>query len=91
MPQSKILVDTNAYLRLARTVHPLLFTPFGDAEYCLYIIPELNRELCGHRLMSKFPWINEAEYAAGTRMCAERHGANKLIAISVAQKEQSPR
>lgn len=63
MPQSKILLDTNAYLRLARTVHPLLFTPFGEAEYCLYIIPELNRELHGHRLMSKFPWINEAEYA----------------------------
>lgn len=45
MPQSKILVDTNAYLRLAKTVRPLLFVPFGDNEYCLYILPELNEEL----------------------------------------------
>ena len=37
MPQSKILVDTNAYLRLAKTIRPLLFMPFGDNEYCLYI------------------------------------------------------
>lgn len=63
MPQSKILVDTNAYLRLAKTIRPLLFTPFGTAEYCLYVIPELNKELCGRRLMSIFPWVDEAEYA----------------------------
>ena len=63
MPQSKILVDTNAYLRLAKTIRPLLFTPFGESEYCLYVIPELNKELCGRRLISKFPWVDEAEYA----------------------------
>jgi len=62
MPQSKILVDTNAYLRLAKTVRPLLFVTFGKNEYCLYIIPELNKELANHRFKSKFPWIDEAEY-----------------------------
>ncbi|MEA9390931.1 hypothetical protein SJI19_10305 [Acerihabitans sp. TG2] len=45
MPQSKILVDTNAYLRLAKTIRPLLFVTFGDNEYCLYILPELIEEL----------------------------------------------
>ncbi len=62
MPQSKILIDTNTYLRLAQTIHPLLFTPFGDVEYCLYILPELNNELSNHRLITGFPWVDEARY-----------------------------
>jgi len=62
MPQSKILVDTNSYLRLAQTIRPLLFMPFGDNEYCLYILPELNDELANRRLNSKFPWVDEEEY-----------------------------
>ena len=62
MPQSKILVDTNAYLRLAQTIDPLLFTPFGDLEYCLYILPELNDELSNHRLRTKFSWVDEERY-----------------------------
>ena len=63
MAQSKILVDTNSYLRLAKTVRPLLFVPFGDEEYCLYILPELNDELSNHKLQTKFSWVSEAEYA----------------------------
>ncbi|MFT6910209.1 MAG: putative nucleic acid-binding protein [Oleiphilaceae bacterium] len=62
MPQSKILVDTNTYLRLAQTVRPLLYAPFGEDNYCLYIIPELNDELANRRLNSKFPWVNDDEY-----------------------------
>jgi hypothetical protein len=62
MAQSKVLVDTNAYLRLAKTIHPLLFVPFGENEYCLYIIPELNAELANHRLLSKFPWTSVEDY-----------------------------
>lgn len=62
MPQSKILVDTNSYLRLAKTIRPLLFVPFGSSEYCLYILPELNDELCSCRLENLFPWTFEDEY-----------------------------
>ncbi|MBD1573170.1 DNA-binding protein [Vibrio sp. S17_S38] len=62
MPQSKILVDTNAYLRLAKTIRPLLFVPFGDDGYCLYILPELNEELSNRKLQSKFPWTEEDEF-----------------------------
>jgi len=62
MPQSKILVDTNAYLRLAKTIRPLLYVPFGDNEYCLYILPELNEELKNHKLQNAFYWIAEEEY-----------------------------
>lgn len=62
MSQIKILVDTNSYLRLAKTIRPLLFQPFGEKGYCLYILPELNEELEGRRLQSKFPWVEDEEY-----------------------------
>ena len=42
MSQSKVLVDTNSYLRLARSIHPLLFQTFGNEEYCLYVLPDLD-------------------------------------------------
>jgi len=45
MPQSKILIDTNTYIRLAQSIRPLLFMPFGESEYCLHILQELNDEL----------------------------------------------
>jgi predicted nucleic acid-binding protein len=62
MPQSKILVDTNAYLRLAQTIRPLLSVIFGDNKYCLYILPELNKELEVHKLQNTFYWVTEDEY-----------------------------
>jgi len=62
MAQRKILIDTNAYLRLAYTIHPLLFTPFGDEEYCLYILRELNEELENPKLQSKYSWVMEMPY-----------------------------
>lgn len=62
MAQSKILVDTNSYLRLAQSIKPLLFAPFGEDDYCLYVIPELNDELDRKHLSSKFPWVDEPEF-----------------------------
>ncbi len=62
MAQSKILLDTNTYIRLAQTIRPLLFNAFGENEYCLYILPELNSELKNYRLKNKFPWVEEDEY-----------------------------
>lgn len=62
MSQSKILIDTNVYLRLAKTIRPLLYTPFGVDQYCLYILPELNQELENRKLKNKFPWVEEVEF-----------------------------
>lgn len=62
MAYSKILVDTNAYLRLVKTIRPLLFAPFGENQYCFYILPELNKELKSHRLQNTFYWVNEGEF-----------------------------
>ena len=63
MPQRKLLLDTNAYLRLARSIHPLLFSEFGEDRTCLYLIDEFVREFeRSRRLRSKFPWVDEPEY-----------------------------
>lgn len=81
MPQSKILVDTNSYLRLAQTVRPLLSVPFGDEEYCLYILPELNDELSNHKLQTKFSWVSESEYIEN-RKCFPYVGRKQKKSIS---------
>ena len=63
MPQRKLLLDTNAYLRLARSIHPLLFIEFGEDQTCLYLIDEFEREFArSRRLRNKFPWVDEPEY-----------------------------
>lgn len=63
MPQTKILLDSNAYFRLAQSIHPLLQTEFGTEKYCLYGIKELQKEYDkSSRLKNAFPWVNDAEY-----------------------------
>ncbi|MBW2365296.1 MAG: DNA-binding protein [Deltaproteobacteria bacterium] len=63
MPQSKILLDTNAYLRLAQSINPLLFEPFGEENYTLYLIDDFQKEFDrNQRLKEKFYWVNESEY-----------------------------
>lgn len=74
MPQSKILVDTNTYLRLAKTIRPLLFETFGENEYCLYILPELNGELSNSKLQNKFHWVNEEEFCVN-----RKHSLHRMI------------
>lgn len=62
MPQAKIIVDTNSYLRLAQSIDPLLLQEFGVKPYCLYALPELNDELSNRKLKSKFSWTQQANY-----------------------------
>lgn len=63
MSQSRILVDSNVYFRLAQSIHPLLNTEFGDKRYCLYCIKELQDEYNrSSRLKNAFSWVNNPEY-----------------------------
>lgn len=64
MPQSKILVDTNAYFRLAQSIRPLLKVEFGADNYCLYVVKELQQEFDRNpRLRNRYPWVNDPEYS----------------------------
>ncbi len=63
MSIKRILLDSNAYLRLANSFHPLLREPFGKERYTLYLIPEFQKEFDKNpRLANKFGWVNQSEY-----------------------------
>lgn len=68
MAQSKIIVDTNSYLRLAQNIHPLLGIPFGKEKHTLYMHAELNAEFrTSSRLQSKFQWACATEFVNNRR------------------------
>lgn len=68
MAQSKILLDSNSYFRLAKSIHPLLDVVFGEENYCLYVLKELDDEFQkNRRLQTQFSWVNEEEYAVNRR------------------------
>jgi PIN domain. len=63
MAQTKILIDTSSYFRLAQNLHPLLATAFGRANYTLYAHEALVREFERQpRLQNKFHWFGESRY-----------------------------
>jgi hypothetical protein len=63
MSQTKLLLDTNAYLRLAYTIHPLLFVSFGDENYTLYVTENFQAEFNRQpRFKKKFAWVNESKF-----------------------------
>jgi hypothetical protein len=68
MPTQIILLDSNAYLRLANSFHPLLHDHFGEGRYVLYLIPEFQKEFDSNpRLANKFGWVNQPEYIANRK------------------------
>lgn len=78
--QTKILLDTNAYLRLAKSLHPLLGQTFGEENYALYIHERLQFELNrSERLHSKFNFLFEDEF---------KINREKIIACSRSQKKE---
>ncbi len=80
MAQSKILLDTNSYLRLAQSIHPLLGQSFGEQKFTLYIHKEVEKELGrSSRLQSKFSWIERDEYV---------NNRKKRLNISKVEKEE---
>ncbi len=63
MAQTRLIVDSNSYFRLAQNIHPLLCRSFGKEEYTLYIHAELNEEFRrSTRLKTKFQWVAEPEH-----------------------------
>lgn len=63
-PPRVILLDSCAYFRLARSIHPLLAGLFGPAPpYSLFVLAALDDEyLTSSRLKNKFEWVNAKEY-----------------------------
>lgn len=59
-----ILLDTNAYLRLAKRIQPLLGTKFNPAkDYALVVLREVADEVHRQpRLVRLYPWFDGPKY-----------------------------
>ncbi len=57
-----VLLDTNAYLRLAKRIKPLLGKEFGQKKYVLTILKDVEDEVLNNpRLKFHYPWFEENE------------------------------
>jgi predicted nucleic acid-binding protein len=80
MAQTKLLIDTNAYFRMAKVLHPLLGVDFGPPEnYCLYALPDVEKEFENSiELQNKFKWFVQKEYKE-----------NRKIQVNISKKQQT--
>lgn len=60
-----VLLDTNAYLRLAKRICPLLGKPFGQKQYVLTILKQVEDEVHkSPRLKFNYPWFADGDLKA---------------------------
>lgn len=56
------LLDTNAYLRLAKRIRPLLGIEFGHKQYVLTVLKQVEDEVFRNpRLKFLYPWFTETD------------------------------
>lgn len=61
---TRVLLDTNAYLRLAKRIKPLLGKPFGQKDYVLTILRAVEDEVHrSTRLQFHYPWFDDPPLA----------------------------
>ena len=59
-----VLLDTNAYLRLAKRIRPLLGQKFGQKDYVLTILKDVEEEVHrSARLKYNYPWFDAVSLA----------------------------
>ena len=72
-----VLLDTNAYLRLAKRIKPMLGVKFGQKQYCLTVLRDVEKEVQkSHRLRFRYPWfdspgLTQERISKGARMSPE--------------------
>jgi hypothetical protein len=77
-----VLLDTNAYLRLAKRIRPLLGEPFGQKGYVLTILADVEDEVrASGRLRYRFPWFDSDAALVQERMA-------KRMRLSPKEREQ---
>lgn len=57
-----VLLDTNAYLRLAKRIRPLLGVEFGQKQYILTVLKQIEDEVFkSPRLQFLYPWFSDTD------------------------------
>jgi len=79
------LLDTNAYLRLAKRIRPLLGIEFGQKQYVLTVLKQVEDEVLKNpRLQFLYPWFTDAELDAERMARQVRLGKEERIQIEAA-------
>lgn len=80
MAQTKIIVDSNSYFRLAQNIHPFLCKPFGKEQFTLYMHADLTEEIhASSRIRNRFDWVQKEEY---------RDNRSRSVSLSNTQKKE---
>lgn len=76
-----VLLDTNAYLRLAKRIRPLLGVEFGQKQYLPTVLKQVEDEVFkSPRLQFLYPWFSDTE------LNTER--MSKQVRLSAAERTQ---
>lgn len=77
-----VLLDTNAYLRLAKRVRPLLGRTFGQKSYVLAVLKDVEDEVRRSRkLRSEFPWFDDEPFGTERDATRIRLGADEKAVL----------
>lgn len=81
-----VLLDTNAYLRLAKRVRPAVGIKFGQKNYVLTIHKSVEDEVHRNpRLRAKYPWFDVQEFASERLAKQVRLSEDEKTSIQAAQ------
>jgi hypothetical protein len=81
-----VLLDTNAYLRLAKRVRPAVGVKFGQKGYVLTIHKSVEDEVHrSSRLKSLYPWFDSEEFSRERLAKQIRLTAEEKASIQAAQ------
>jgi len=81
-----VLLDTNAYLRLAKRIRPIVGIVFGHKGYVLTIHKSVEDEVHrSARLKSLYPWFDGKEFANERLAKQIRLSAEEKASVQVAQ------
>ena len=60
-----VLLDTNTYLRLAKRIRPLLGHKFGQKDYVLTVLSDVEKEVRSSRtLCDRFSWFDDEDFGS---------------------------
>lgn len=81
-----VLLDTNAYLRLAKRIRPMLGIKFGQNGYIPTVLSDVEQEVHRNRVLRfKYPWFDDDELHKERLASQIRLSAAEKTALQSAQ------
>ena len=81
-----VLLDTNTYIRLAKRIRPLLGVKFGQRDYVLTVLKDVEDEVRRSRtLRFRFPWFDDEAFGTERDATQIRLSATEKTALDNAR------